>query len=176
LRSAGNKAVQQLMFKGVDHLSIVQFDDENNPVRRLILSFMGVKALPQQLADLVEAQRRWTDPPYSTLPFWKFANLVRAYPIDERFAQMLLFIYRDRKEELLQWPLKQFYAVDLFAYLNASPRERIGAGDFIRPNEYSRRAAGLAPRADRALPTGDCDRHRRRKKSFPLEYFFPDAP
>ena len=131
LRSAGNKAVQQLMFKGVDHLSIVQFDDENNPVRRLILSFMGVKALPQQLADLVEAQRRWTDPPYSTLPFWKFANLVRAYPIDERFAQMLLFIYRDRKEELLQWPLKQFYAVDLFAYLNASPRERIGAGDFI---------------------------------------------
>jgi len=131
LRSAGNKAVQQLMFKGVDHLSIVQFDDENNPVRRLILSFMGVKALPQQLADLVEAQRRWTDPPYSTLPFWKFTNLVRAYPIDERFAQMLLFIYRDRKEELLQWPLKQFYAVDLFAYLNASPKERIGAGDFI---------------------------------------------
>ena len=47
LRSAGNKAVQQLMFKGVDHLSIVQFDDENNPVRRLILSFMGVKALPR---------------------------------------------------------------------------------------------------------------------------------
>jgi hypothetical protein len=131
LRSAGNKAVQQLMFKGVDHLSIVKLDDENNPVRRLILSFMGVKALPQQLADLVEAQRRWIDPPYSTLPFWKFAKLVRAYPIDARFAQMLLFIYRDRKEELLQWPLKQFYAVDLFAYLNALPKERIGAGDFI---------------------------------------------
>jgi len=131
LRSAGNKAVQQLMFKGVDHLSIVKLDDENNPVRRLILSFMGVKALPQQLTDLVEAQRRWTDPPYSTLPFWKFAKLVRTYPIDARFAQMLLFIYRDRKEELLQWPLKQFYAVDLFAYLNALPKERIGAGDFI---------------------------------------------
>ena len=46
LRSAGNKAVQQLMFKGVDHLSIVQFDDENNPVRRTILAFMGAKALP----------------------------------------------------------------------------------------------------------------------------------
>lgn len=101
LRSAGNKAVQQLMFKGADHFTIAKLDDENNPVRRMILAFMGVKTPPQPLADLLEAARRWSDPPYSTQPFWKFAKLVRSYPIDNRFLQMLLFTFRDRKEELL---------------------------------------------------------------------------
>jgi len=47
LRSAGNKTVQQFMFKDVDHFTIVKLDDENNPVRRTILAFMGVKKLPQ---------------------------------------------------------------------------------------------------------------------------------
>ncbi len=47
LRSAGNKEVQQLMFKGADHFTIVKLDDENHPVRKTILAFMGVKALPQ---------------------------------------------------------------------------------------------------------------------------------
>lgn len=131
LRSAGNKAVQQLMLKGADHFSIVKLDDENNPVRRTILAFMGVKAPPEPLADLLEAGRRWSDPPYSTEPFWKHGQLVRSYPIDQRFLQMLMFIYRDRKEELSQWPLKQFHAIDLFAFLNAQPKEQAGAGDFI---------------------------------------------
>ncbi|HVO93272.1 MAG TPA: alpha/beta hydrolase [Terriglobales bacterium] len=131
LRRAGNKTVQQLMFKGADHLTIVKLDEENNPVRRTILSFMGVKAPPEPLADLLEASRRWSDPPYSTEPFWKYNQLVRSYPIDERFLQMLMFIYRDRKEELLQWPLERFYAIDLFAYLNALPKEQAGPGDFI---------------------------------------------
>jgi arylformamidase len=47
LRSAGNKAVQQLMIKGTDHFTLVKLDDENNPVRRTLRGFMGVKALPQ---------------------------------------------------------------------------------------------------------------------------------
>jgi acetyl esterase/lipase len=47
LRLAGNKTVQQFMFKDVDHFTIVKLDDENNPVRRTILAFMGVKKLPQ---------------------------------------------------------------------------------------------------------------------------------
>ena len=47
LRSAGNKTVQQFMFKDVDHFTIVKLDDENNPVRRTILAFMGVKKLAQ---------------------------------------------------------------------------------------------------------------------------------
>ena len=47
LRSAGAKEIHQHMFKGTDHFSLVKLDDENNPVRRTMLGFMGVKALPQ---------------------------------------------------------------------------------------------------------------------------------
>ena len=46
LRSAGAKEIHQHMFKGADHFSLVKLDDENNAVRRTILGFMGVKALP----------------------------------------------------------------------------------------------------------------------------------
>ena len=45
LRTAGSEAVQQLVFKGADHFTLVKLDDENNPVRRTILAFMGAKAL-----------------------------------------------------------------------------------------------------------------------------------
>lgn len=131
LRSAGAKDVHQHMFKGADHFSIVKLDDENNAVRRTMLGFMGVKALPQQLAALVEAKRRWADPPYSTRPFWKQEKLVRSHPIDERFMKMLEFIYRDRKEELQEWPLKRFHALDLFAFLNALPKAQAGEGDYV---------------------------------------------
>jgi len=131
LRAAGAKAVQQSMFKGADHFSIVKLDDENHPVRRTLLAFMGMKPLSQPLADIVAAERRWRVPPYSTAPFWQFAKLARSHPIDERFLRMPLFIFRDRKEELLQFPLRQFHAIDLFSYLDALPTDRAGSGDFI---------------------------------------------
>ena len=57
--------------------------------------------------------------------------MVRAYPVDGRFKKTLAFIYRDRKEELQEWPLKQFHAIDLFALLNALPREQVGEGAYI---------------------------------------------
>src|SRR5581483_8347506 len=85
LRRAGAQSVEQWMLKGADHFSIVRLDDENHPVRRALLAFMGVKALAPPLADIVAAQRRWNDPPYSSVPFWRFAKLVRSYPVDERF-------------------------------------------------------------------------------------------
>jgi acetyl esterase/lipase len=131
LRRAGANNVQQLMFKGADHLTILKLDDENNAVRRLMLGFMDVKPLPEQLAQSAAAEKRWNHPPYSTLPFWQHEKLVRSYPIDERFMQMLFFIYRNRKEELLEWPLKQFHAIDLFPFLDTLPRAQVGAGDFI---------------------------------------------
>ena len=131
LRRAGARNVQQLMFKGADHLTILKLDDENNAVRRLMLGFMGVKSPPAQLALSAAAESRWVHPPYSTLPFWQYGKLVRSYAIDERFVQMLLFIYRDRKEELLEWPLKQFHAVDLFSFLDALPKTQGGEGDYI---------------------------------------------
>jgi len=97
----------------------------------LMLGFMGVKPLPEPMAQLTAAEIRWADPPYSTLPFWKYEKLVRAYPIDDRFIPMLLFIYRNRQEELLAWPLKQFYAIDLFSYLDTLSKSAAGSGDYI---------------------------------------------
>lgn len=131
LRQAGSKNIQQLMFKGVDHFSVVKLDDPNNPVRRIVLGFMGAKALPVELADLIQAEQRWADPPYSTGPFWQYAKLVRSYPIDERLTKMLLFVYRNRKEELFKWPLRRYHAVDLFSFLNALPKQQGGEGDYI---------------------------------------------
>ena len=131
LRAAGAKETHQHMFKGVDHFGIVKLDDENNAIRRTILGFMGVKALPETLAALVAAKLRWADPPYSTRPFWRHEKLARSYPIDARFMKMLEFIYRDRKEELQEWPLKEFHAIDLFALLNAIPKAQTEKGDYI---------------------------------------------
>ena len=131
LRSVGAKEIDQHIFKGADHFSIVKLDDENNAVRRTMLGFMGAKALPGRLAALIEAKRRWAEPPYSTRPFWKHEKLIRSNPIDERFMKMLAFIYRARKEELQEWPLKQFHALDLFAFLNALPKAQVGQGDYI---------------------------------------------
>jgi hypothetical protein len=56
---------------------------------------------------------------------------VRSYPVDERFVKMLLLIFRSRQEELLEWPLKQYHAIDLFAYLDALPKDLVGEGDHI---------------------------------------------
>jgi arylformamidase len=43
LRAAGAKGTDQQMFKGADHFSLIKLDGENNPVRRAVLGFMGVK-------------------------------------------------------------------------------------------------------------------------------------
>jgi len=47
LSQVGAKEVQQLTPKGTDHFTAVKLDDRNNEVRRAILSFMNVKALPK---------------------------------------------------------------------------------------------------------------------------------
>jgi acetyl esterase/lipase len=131
LRNSGSKKIQQLIFKGADHFSLVNLEDSNNAVRRIILGFIGAKPLPPELAGLIEAEDHWSDPPYSTRPFWNHAKLVRSYPVDDRFVNMLFFVYRNRKEELLEWPLRQYHAIDLFAYLDALPKQQVGAGDYV---------------------------------------------
>lgn len=48
LRQVGAKEVQRLTPKGTDHFTVVKLDDRNHEVRRALLSFMNLKALPQQ--------------------------------------------------------------------------------------------------------------------------------
>ena len=131
LRGAGSTRVDQHMFKGADHFTLIKLDGENNPVRRTLLGFMGVKPFPAQLSAIIEGKRRWVDPPYSTVMFWKHSKLIRSYPIDDRFRRMLEFVYRDRKEELQEWQLREFHAIDLFEYLNTLPKAEIGEGDYV---------------------------------------------
>jgi acetyl esterase/lipase len=131
LRGAGNADIQQYQVRGVDHFTLVRLEPENNSIRRAVLAFMGVKPLSAPLADWIESKRRWADPPFSTRGFWKDHALVRSYDVDERFLRMLRFVYRNRTEELSQWPLKQFHAIGLLAYLDARGREQVGEGDYL---------------------------------------------
>lgn len=132
LRRSGNRKVRQYMVGNLDHFSLVNWNSEPNPVRGAVLDFMGIKPLAPQLSEWVEAKQIWAAAaPYSTRPLWERPALIRSYPIDERFFKMLLFIYRGRKDELKEWPLQQYHAVDLFPFLDSLPKARVGEGEFL---------------------------------------------
>ena len=124
LRAAGHAKVTQHIIRDLDHFSIVRLDDHNRP-RALVLAFLK-DALP-----LAKARSEWLGLPVSTAPFWRQRALIRSYPIDERFVSRLLPIYGSLRYELLEWPLKNFYAIDLLAYLKALLPEQVGRGDYL---------------------------------------------
>ena len=131
LRRAGSRTVQQYMVGGADHFSIVDLRAAGNPIRRAIVDFMGLRPLPAALKEWTRARQQWADPPYSTEPFWKFKQLLRSYPADDRFIRRISFAFGKRKEELAEWALRKFHAIDLFAFLAARPTTAVGAGKFI---------------------------------------------
>jgi acetyl esterase/lipase len=131
LRRAGDQHVDQFVIPDQDHFSIVQLAGKYNEIRSLLLEFLKVRPLPPELALLIEAKRKWLNPPFSTLPFWKYRELIRSYPIDRRFVARLLPIYDSMKYELLEWPLEHYYAIDLFAYLDSLPKQEVGLGRYL---------------------------------------------
>lgn len=131
LRRAGSSQVQQYMVRGLDHFSLVDLTNDKNPLRGAVLDFMGVRSLGTALGEWVEAKKLWAEPRFSTLPFWRHGGLIRAHAIDQRFLKTLAVIYGERKDELREWPLKQYHAIDLFSYLNALPKAQAGEGDFV---------------------------------------------
>jgi acetyl esterase/lipase len=131
LRGSGNRNVDHFTLPDQNHISIMQLNGKSGEARALILDFLKVEALPTEFAALVEAKRRWLHPPFSTEPFWRDEKLIRSYPVDKRFVQSLATAYGHMKYELLAWPLDQFYAIDLFAYLDSLPSERVGKGDHL---------------------------------------------
>src|SRR5438105_4486907 len=40
-------------------------------------------------------------------------------------------VYSDLRYELQEWPLEKFYAIDLFAFLESLPAEKMGRGDYL---------------------------------------------
>jgi acetyl esterase/lipase len=131
LRRSGHKNVDQFVLPEHDHFSIVKLNGKDHETTALILDFMKEQPLAGDFGALADAKRRWVNPPFSTEPFWRYEKLVRSYPIDARFVQALAAIYGHTKYELLAWPLEEFHAIDLFAYLETLPSDRIGRGDHL---------------------------------------------
>ena len=131
LRRTGVSHVDQFVLPDLDHFSIIRLENRNNQARSLVLEFLKAEPLAGELSLLIEAKRRWRNPPFSTLPFWEYKDLIRSYPIDQRFVQRLLPVYEHFKYELLEWPLERYYAIDLFSYLDSLPPEKVGHGNYL---------------------------------------------
>jgi acetyl esterase/lipase len=131
LRDGGDKTVQQLVIPDHDHFSLIRLIGRDFEVRSLLLDFFKAQPLPPEMALLIDAKRRWLTPPLSTLPFWRNEKLIRSYPVDRRLVEDLALLYGSMRYELLEWSLDTYYAIDLFAYLDSLPAEKIGRGDYL---------------------------------------------
>ena len=131
LTRAGQKSVDRWIVPGRDHFSLVNLEGRDNVVRHLVLDFLKVQPPPAFIARWSEAKRRWRDPPFSTLPFWRHANLIRSYPVDARFVSALVTVFTAARHELLEWPLERFHAIALPALLAALPAATVGQGDYL---------------------------------------------
>jgi len=97
----------------------------------LLLDFLKVEPLAPEFKILVDAKRRWVDPPFSTMPFWRHEKLIHPYPVDQRLVDRIGVVYSVIEYELKEWRLKYYSAVDLFAYLDAMPAAKLGHGDYL---------------------------------------------
>ncbi len=131
LNNQGKQRNVPLVLTDRDHFTIVNLNGAYNPIRDLVLNFLRRKQLPDELQNLVHAKRAWLGSAPSTMPFWKYSQLIRDYPIDQRFVSAIVGHYGDLKHELLQWPLQKFHAMELFDFLDALPAEQAGQGDYL---------------------------------------------
>ena len=132
LRAAGNRDVQEIVVKGVDHFTIFKSFGTRSVLRDLVLSFTGAGSLDPFHAELWAVRRRWQEPPLSTEPFWTRTKLVRSYPVSDRFLAGFGMIYdQDSRFELSSYPLGEFHAVPLARFLESQPRQKIGDGDYL---------------------------------------------
>ncbi|MSP37066.1 MAG: alpha/beta hydrolase [Deltaproteobacteria bacterium] len=131
LRRAGHKFVERWLAPERDHFTLMRLDEADNEARMLLLDFVKAAPLVPEFKILVDARRRWRDPPFSTQPFWRHEKLVRAYPVDQRFVDRVGVVYSTLGYELKEWPLKNFHAIGLSDYLNSIPAEKIGRGDYL---------------------------------------------
>jgi arylformamidase len=133
LRAAGNREVQEIVLKDFDHFTIIaNMRAKRSLVRDLVLSFAGAGALEESLAELMRARRMWQEPPSSTESFWTNPELVRSYPVDERFIAAFGMIYdRELRFELNSYPFREFHAIELSRFLDSQPRGKIGGGDYL---------------------------------------------
>jgi arylformamidase len=131
MRRAGHTRIERWLAPERDHFTLMRLDEPDNETRMLLLDFVNAAPLVAEFKILVDAKRRWREPPFSTLPFWRHEKLVRAFAVDQRFVDRVGVVYSSLGYELKEWPLKNFHAIDLSAYLNALPAEKVGRGDYL---------------------------------------------
>jgi arylformamidase len=131
MRRAGHARIERWLAPERDHFTLMRLDEADNEARMLLLEFVKTAPLAPEFKILVDAKRRWREPPFSTLPFWRHEKLVRAFAVDQRFVDRIGVVYRSLGYEIKEWPLKKFHAIDLWEYLNALPVEKIGRGDYL---------------------------------------------
>ncbi|HWO41636.1 MAG TPA: alpha/beta hydrolase, partial [Candidatus Eisenbacteria bacterium] len=131
LSRTGHRAVERWIVPERDHFTVMDLGDRDNEARLLLLEFLKVAPLPPEFAILVAAKRRWRSPPFSTLPFWDHAELVRSRPVDRRFVLRMAAVYSTVRYELQEWPLETYHAIDLFALLDKLPAEKVGKGEYV---------------------------------------------
>jgi arylformamidase len=131
MRRAGHRRIERWLAPERDHFTLMRLDEADNEARMLLLDFLKATPLVPEFKILVDAKRRWREPPFSTLPFWRQEKLVRAFPVDQRFVDRVGVVYSSLGYELKEWPLKNFHAIDLSDYLNALPAQKVGRGDYL---------------------------------------------
>jgi len=133
LRAGGNRAAQEIVMQGLDHFTVLASMRARDSVARdFVLAFVGASALAPVRAEYLRARSRWQEPPFTTEPFWSKPELVRAYPVDDRFMAGFGLIYDEgSRYELASYPLRTFHAIELSRFLAAQPRARIGSGDHL---------------------------------------------
>lgn len=131
LARAGHKRIERWIAPERDHFSLMKLGDPDNEARYLLLDFLKVAPLPPELKILVDAKRRWRDPPFSSLPFWRDKKLIQSYPVDKRLVTRMLAVYTSVRYELQEWPLETYHAIDLFEFLDALPADKVGRGEYL---------------------------------------------
>ena len=128
---AGHKRIERWIAPERDHFALMKLGDPDNEARYLLLDFLKVAPLPPELKILVDAKRRWRDPPFSSQPFWRDKKLIRSYPVDQRLVTRMIAVYQNLRYELQEWPLETYHAVDLFEFLDSLPAEKVGRGEYL---------------------------------------------
>ena len=131
LRAAGHSQTQELIVPGQDHFGIANFAAKENVARVVVADFLKLKPMPPAMVALLKARQEWQPQKFSTEAFWKSSTAVRAYPVDARVRAAIERVYEYNAYELRAYPLKQYHALDLFAYLDALPKEQAGEGDYL---------------------------------------------
>jgi acetyl esterase/lipase len=97
--------------------------------REVVLGFVNAEPMDERLDMLVDVDNRiFFEPPFSTEPFWtRFSELIRTYPVDDRFRQFLFRHIEESRYQLAGLPLKTYHAIPVVDLVKAIE----GRGDWL---------------------------------------------